>query len=281
MAAQARSRTFVSNLPEKPDQPQSERTLSSRDFEMVIRRAAELQAREADESGGGDAMSSAEVLRIGRELGLSTRHLHQAMAEVGDSGTRESGLLSRLFGPVQVRVGRTVPGSPSDVSRLLEAYLIEREYLSVLRRLPDRVLLTRASGVIAAVGRVTSRIHSRSRPLSLSNLEMSVRALEDGYSYVTLASSLGGQRTGTAVASIVGGGWGAGALAAFLGIAIAPPVALAALPVFGGALYGGHRYYETVVHDVEQQLESLLDRLQHGELPPPLPRGAFVGPPRR
>jgi hypothetical protein len=268
------------NLPDRPPgagKALSERRLSSRDFELVIRRAAELQAREAEDPAS-DGMTEAEVLRIGRELGLSTQYLHRALAEVEGSATEESGVFVKLFGPVHARAGRAVRGEPTEVSRVLERYLVEREYLAVLRRFHDRVLFTRARGMVAAMGRASSQIFSRSPMLPVSNLEMAVHPMEEGVSFVGLATSLGSQRNATAAASLVGGGTGASLSGAILGIAIAPPAALIALPILGFSVWAGHAYYDGVVRNIQTQLESLLDRLEHGELPGPNPRWQ---PPRR
>ena len=260
----------MTELPEKAGRPANlpEPRLSNRDFELVIRRAAELQARDA-EGADADGIAEGEVLRIGRELGLSTQHLHRALAEVKGVGETESGVMTRLFGPAEIRVGRTVPGDAAGIAQVLEQYLVNREYLSVLRRFPDRVVLTRAGGATAAVGRAMSRAFNRTPPLSISTLETTVRPLEEGYAFVSLGTSLSGKRSATAAASILGGGSGAALAAAVLGIAIAPPAALLALPILGVSMYGGHAYYENAVERVQVQLESLLDRLEHGELKPP------------
>jgi hypothetical protein len=260
----------VTNLPDRPTTPGRlvERRLTNRDFELVIRRAAELQAREA-EGVAGDGITEVEALRIGRELGLSAEHLHRALAEVGDTGPPESGLLASLFGPRTIHAARALPGDAESIARQLEQYLLEREYLAVLRRFGDRVVFTRASGVVAAMGRATSQIFSRSPRLGVDNLELSVRSLEDGYAHVYVATSLRGPRTATAATSMVGGATGAGIVGAVLGIAVAPPAALVALPVLGVSLYGGKVYYERLAYRTHVQLESLLDRLEHGELPQP------------
>lgn len=233
---------------------------------MVIRRAAELQAREAEQ--GADSMSETEVIRIGRELGLSTRHLNQALVEVGGQVGEERGLLARMFGPRMVRAGRAVVGDAVDVAHDLESYLVEREYLSVLRRLPDRVIFTPASGVAASLGRMSSQVFSGTNLLDVSNLEMVVQPLEDGYSYASLATSLSSERTATAAGSILGGGSAGATVGAVAAIAVAPPLALLALPVFGVIVYGSQAYYDSLLDKKQVQLESLLDRLEHGELKP-------------
>ena len=261
----------MANLPERrPERGELvERKLSNRDFELVIRRAAELQAREAEEFGL-DGITEAEVLRIGRELGLSVQHLHRALAETGGAGTDEEGVGYRLFGPGVVRASRAVRGEPASVGRLLERYLIEREYLAVVRRYSDRVTFTRATGMMAAMGRATSQMFSRSPMLKVNNLEMTVQPFDGDTSYISLATSVRVQRTTTAASSLVGGTAAAGVGGAFLAIAIAPPAALLALPVIGGSYWLGKTIYDHVVSDIQEQLESLLDRLEHGELPPPM-----------
>lgn len=263
-----------------PDVPRSElrdggqRRLSSQEFELVIRRAAELQAR-ATEEGGDDGISEAEVVRIGRELGLSGPHLERALAEVHARTPPEGGLLYRLYGPASVRSSRAVPGETAAVRQLLERYLLDREFMVVVRRFPDRTLYARGEGLVAAVGRATRGFLDRAPRLKLALLEVGVRQLDEGVSHVTLATSLARSRVGTAAgATAVGGGAGA-AVAVALGIAIAPPLALAGLPVLGGALLGSRRAYAAMVERAQLQLESLLDRLEHGEIVAPPPRRTF------
>lgn len=263
----------MSELPDRlGDKPPTiERRLSNRDFELVIRRAAELQAKES-EGPDADGIEEGEVLRIGRELGLSTQHLHRALVEVSGDRTTESGFFTRLYGPANVRAGRTIRGSSSELAQLLERHLVDREYLVVLRRLPERILYTRAQGMAAALGRATSQMVNRSPLLAVSNLEVAVHGLEEGFSYVNLATSLAKDRNTTAAGSLVGGGTGTAFAAATLGIAIAPPAALLALPILGGSMYGGKVYYRNLITKVQVQLESLLDRIEHGELTRTPPR---------
>jgi hypothetical protein len=266
------------NLPDQPQPPATpDRVLSNTDFEMVIRRAAELQAREA-ERAEGEGLSEAEAMRIGRELGLSTRHLNQALAEVGEPA-QETGVLVKLYGPAMVRASRTIAGDPQEVARRLERYLIEREYLAVQRRFHERVVFTRATGLAAAMGRAGSQIFRRSPLLNVAAMEMGVRGLEEGYTHVSLAASLKGNRTATAAGSMLGGGSGAAVVGTVLGIAVDPAAALMGVPIMGGAIAIGHNYYIKLIRNTEVQLESLLDRLQHDELPPPMTR--WSAPPRR
>ena len=269
----------MSNLPEKPGGTPGEgppARLTNRDFELVIRRAAELQAR-AVEDPTGDGVETAEVIRIGKELGLTDQYLHRALAEVQGSEAEETGVMARAYGPSAIRVGRVIRGQPQKLSSELESYLINREYLTVLRRLPDRILFTRSAGATAAVGRAMSRAFSRRPPLDFQNLELSARGIEDDFAYISLVTSVGTQRTGAALTSIGGGLSGGAMVAAFLGIAITPLAALGGVPILLGSIYGGKLYYSNAMAQARTQLESLLDRLEHGDLESKAPPSSFMG----
>lgn len=242
--------------------------LSPQEFDAVIRRAAELQAHAAD-GQGSEGMDPAELVRIGKELGLSTAHLQQAIAEVRGGGPPEAGVLYKLFGPAEIRASRTVPGNAEDLRENLERYLLEREYYTVLRRFHDRTIYEQASGVHATVGRSMSQAFGGSRLLGFRQLEVAVQPLEDGFSYVTLGTDLSAQRAGVATGAVLGGGGGGAAVATALGIAVAPPAALLGLPIVAGMAFIMRATYNSSARKAHLKLESLLDRIQHSELPPP------------
>jgi lipopolysaccharide biosynthesis regulator YciM len=56
------------------------RGLTRREFDAVIRRAAELSTSDPETAEG--ALTEAELFRIAGEVGLSRHHVHQALAEV-------------------------------------------------------------------------------------------------------------------------------------------------------------------------------------------------------
>ncbi len=247
------------------------RQLSNEQFEMVIRRAAELQARSAEDPGA-EVMAEAEVVRIGRELGLSPANLTQALAEVRGVRREEPGFLSRAMGVAVVSCARAVRGSDSEVRQRMERYLVDHEYMVVQRRLPERIIFAKARGVMAVIGLSTSQLFNRAPPLGLENVELSVQPLEEGRAYVTLATDLSGRRTGYAAggAAIGSAVTTMGSLA--LAIAVAPPAALLALPALGVAAAAARGAYGSTVNRVKTQLESVLDKLEHDELPRATPR---------
>jgi len=233
---------------------------------MVIRRAAELQAR-SSEDPGADVMAEEEVLRIGRELGLSNRNLTQALAEVRGERKEQSGFLTRTLGEALIACSREVPGSAAEVSQRMERYLIDHEYMVVLRRLRFRTVFVKARGVMAVIGQSTSQLFKKSPPLGLENVEISVQPLEEQRSYISIATDLSSRRTGYAAGGAVAGGTATGVGSLALAIAIAPPAALIALPALGVAAYLTREAYSANARSVRVRLENLLDRLEHGELP--------------
>lgn len=251
------------------------RRLSNEQFEVVIRRAAELQARAAESSDEG--LTEDEALRIGRELGLSGEYLSRALAEVRGPAPGELGVLDRFVGAAVLQAARVIPGDAATIARHLEGYLVEREFFSVLRRLPDRVLFEPAPGAVAAVSRAMSRAIGGKQMLRVSNLETTVQPLEDGFSLVTLRTRLNEERTGHLAGGVLGGGAAGTAVAVALGIAVDPAAALMGLPVAGSGLLGMRWSYARTLHRTQIKLESLLDRLEHGELPPPPPLRAGRG----
>ncbi|HYW08054.1 MAG TPA: hypothetical protein VE913_13920, partial [Longimicrobium sp.] len=96
----------MSDLPSHP--PGSgppARRVSSTELEAVIRRATELQFARSDSD---DGLPEAEVMRIGKELGLEPAHVRRAIAEVRGVPVAETGVLARVMGPETIRASRIV-----------------------------------------------------------------------------------------------------------------------------------------------------------------------------
>ena len=244
--------------------------LTSAQVDAVLRRAVELQAAEAE---GGDALTEDDLLRIGREVGIDPAHLGRALAEVGGRLPEEDeGWLRRVMGERAASAGRTI-ALPVDRARGdLDAYLREEEFMVVHRRLPDRTVYTRATGLAADFGRFTSDVSRRHPRLNAPELEVIVRPAGEDATVVALRLDLAGRRAGLATGGMAAGGSSAGVVATAFALAVAPPAAVLGLPVLAGSVWGSRRAYRAVREKRQRLLESLLDRLEHGELRPP-PRG--------
>jgi hypothetical protein len=237
--------------------------MTSEEFQLVIRRAAELQSRQGE--GDDEGVSETEVIRIGRELGLSGIHLQQAIAESAGVPA-EKGVLRGVFGPGTATAGRLIHGDAETVIPRLESHLVERQYLAVQRRHSDRISFVHSPGMLASIGRGMSQAFGSELVLNVDNLDVSFRQVEQGSVWVSLSSSLQPSRATAASVSVGLGGVSSFFIGAFVWIGIAPLAALAALPVLGGSVLIARSWYERRLRDTTTRLESLLDRLETGDL---------------
>ncbi|MFO7586664.1 MAG: hypothetical protein R6X22_01190 [Gemmatimonadota bacterium] len=239
-------------------------------LERVIQRAAELQFARDDVP---EDLTEEEVVRIAGEVGLETRHVRQALAELRANALvpaipADAGLAARFLGPALVQASRVVPGDPPGVLRELSSHLRERESLRTVREQPGRQLWEPAADLMSKLSRsfdFSGRGYELARCRSL---EVSAEPLESGRSLLTLTADLRNQRTEHAVVwlSCLGAA-GAGASAALVFGFLAPP--LLALPAVGAAVVaaGGYGASRTVARRrarVELALLGILDRLEAG-----------------
>ncbi|HEX2165936.1 MAG TPA: hypothetical protein VHG09_01740 [Longimicrobiales bacterium] len=250
------------------------RRLSTEQVEAVVRRAVELQTHEADTTADA-GVSDEELIRIGGELGIGPAHMRRALAEVTAESTPAAG--GGLLGVERTSASRTVPGTADEVRRHIEKYLLDSQYLAVLRRLPDRTIYEKSSGFHVEMARVidaTRSVTSGRKPVRIGagfdmrtarTVEVAVTPLEDGFSHVTLTMDLGNQRTGYWAGISASGGAGAIAVGASAAAIIAPPAALVALPIIAASVWGARALYGGVVKRARLHLEALLDHLERGE----------------
>ena len=243
-------------------------------MEAVIARAIKLQTRE-EERTGDEGIGAAELVRIAGELGIAPSHVQQAIAEVRGRPAAEHDLLSTLFGESRVTASRYIPLPAAKATEQIDRYLIDREAMVVLRRLGDRTIYERGSGVGAAVARAAGTMGARHPLLKAKSLQVSVNPVDERSCFVALSVDLRAQRTGTAAGTAVGAVVMGGAAATAV-IVIVPPLALAALPVFGGFAYIMRASYRSALARWRTQLESLLDRLEHRELIDVGPAGSLL-----
>ena len=237
-------------------------------------RAAELQALGADTP---DGLSEAQILDLGREVGISSEHLRQALAEERTrvAVPQEHGVVGAWFGPTVATASRVVKGTASAVLAQLDQWMQREELLRVRRRYADRLtwearqdflvnvqaFLRRGARAYALVGateigatavpvdaeRVLVRLDadytpSRKRSVAWSAV-MAGGGVASGAGIVALASLLPGGSV--VLGAAIGTVWtGLGGLAA-AGIATAQ-----------------RRRMERG----QLALEQILDRLEHGEM---------------
>jgi hypothetical protein len=260
-----------------------ESSVTRESLELVIRRAIDLSVKEKDAQ---DAVSEDELVKIGEELGLSPRHVRQALYERSRDDQPESGFLDRNFGPTSVVVARAVPCDVPLAHRRLEDHLVTREYLQIRRRQGPNALFEPADDAFSSLARVFSRPSSRFSLARVQRAYLTVRPLESGWCHVRMEMTYPERRSSHVIGATVGGtlvGLAIGAGAAG-GIAIAmgglndPGTALTAL--VGGAIAGGGSFagmwslvrasYRKWIARTKDEADAILDRLELGDdLRPP------------
>ena len=261
------------------------RAITRRDFEGIIRRAAELSASEAEERTD-ELLSEDEVIRIATEVGLPARHVRQALFELPEIDLEASDR-GGYFGDPVLTSSRAVPGKADDLLHRLEDYLSAREYLQVVRRRPQRVFLMPAEDTISSLARGLLRPSKRYFLARARRVVVSVRPLEENRAHVQIALDLSQQRRdamrgswfgGSALGLLVGGSAAIGLAFADLPAAVTVAAQVAALATgFAGVLAGvfaaSRAAFRKHLDGARFELDGLLDRAEHGQPlePPPAP----------
>ena len=253
--------------------------ISREALDRIIQRAAELQTGERDI---GDGLSENELLALGKDVGIPTRYLRQALLEERTRSLAPARSAWSLAGPAELAAQRVVPGERGGVERALSLWMEDQELLRVKRRYPDRTTWEPQVGFMAAMQRGFSgggRKFALTRALEIVG---QVTPLEAGFCHVRLSADVRNirrERVGGA-AALVGVGAAATVVASTIGVLA--PFAVAPVAAFGVAatavLFAGRQQQ---LERIQIGLEQVLDRLERGEIRPehtlPGPRAsAFV-----
>lgn len=252
-------------------EPVPRRSLTRGDLEVVIRRAAEIEAQRGSDLPD---LSAEDVVRIAHDVGLSEESVRRALAEFyaspsSDGLLAESGLFSRLCGSALVRASRRIPESAEAAKARLENHFGTHESLSLVRSVKWGSLWEPESGVVAAVTRSVDLFgHGYDLAKRARAVEIATVPLSEDESLVTLTADLGGERANWFWGMGIAGGGAAtvGASIWIVGLPSLPPLAALAAPVLLGAgLSLARTGYGKLVQKTRRTLEGLLDRLEHGE----------------
>ena len=247
-------------------------TLDRAALERVLGRAAELAAGSSESL---EAVTEAQVVEIGKEVGIPERALRQALAEERTRPVvrEEPGLIAQYFGPGSSSASRTVAGTPESVLAGLDRWMTREECLTVKRRFPDRITWEPKRDFFSSMKR-DFNLGGRGYVLAKAvEVGATVITVDAGRVLVQLDADLGGRRrstvAGTAVTATIGATLGVGAAMAAVIANIALVLAAAAGGVFavGGmaVALGVAREHRKLVQRVQLALEQVLDRLEHGD----------------
>jgi len=232
-------------------------------MERVLARAAELSSLGGD-AAESDSMSEAQLIELGKEVGLSPEHLRQALAEErarGEPAPEASGALAGLFGGHSVTAQRVVRGRPDDVMAALDRWMLQEEWFRVLRQQQERRVWEPRrdflGGLRRAFGGRSMALHSS------TSVAATVATVDADRSLVALVADLSGARhtaMGQVTAATVIGAAASGALT-MLGfitiVAVAPVMVLAV-----ASIYGARRGLAGSLQRAGVALEAVLDRLE-------------------
>lgn len=236
-------------------------------LERVLARAAELQAGSGEPE---EMLTEAQILDLGKEVGLSAEHLRQALAEERtrialppDGG----GLAAKLLGGARVGASRVVPGRPQDILEGIDAWMQRQECLQVKRQFPDRIVWEARRDLVGTIRRafnVGGRGYALARAFEVAATAI---AIDSSRSMVRIdadlaafRSSLARQSAGATALSVAAGGAMA-ALHFAVAVAVAPVVLVGA-----AAFYAARGINGRTAAAAQLALEQLLDRLERGEM---------------
>lgn len=239
--------------------------ISREALERIVRRAAELQAGAQDI---GDGLTADEVLALGKDVGIPTRYLQQAMLEERTRAVVESqrGLWAWLTGPHTLSADRVVPGDRAAVERALTRWMEDEESLQVKRRYPDRTTWEPKAGAFATIQRALGSKGRRFALATAGEVTGQATQLEAGFCHVGLAADIRANR-----ARRVHGAGLVFALSAVATAAVAVPFGLIALLPAAGLISGAAaiaRHHRAENERVQIAMEQVLDRLERGEIRP-------------
>lgn len=251
------------------------RSITRRDFDAVIRRAAELAA--SDPEAGEGALTEGELFRIAGEVGLSEAHVRSALDDVR-AGVGGGGVLDRVFGPSTIRASRVVAGEPKELAAKIDDFLVGSQLLQRVRRGVDILQYRPAVDWASQLARAASLVSLKYYISAARSVEVRLEAVDDERTlveflvdpgmrgeHIGLTAGLGGAG-GVAVGTLAGVGV---ATLAPLGLAIGAGVAIGS-GVWTAIGYGLGRTHQKRVGEVRQEVEGVLDSLEMGaSLEPP------------
>lgn len=245
-------------------------------LERVLARAADLQTAAGDDAEPTDGLTEQQLLDIGREVGLTTTHLRQALAE---ERTRvavpsEHGIVAHMAGAGMATAHRTVAGTPGSLLAVLNQVMLRDECLTVKRRYGNRMTWEPRRDFWATFRRLAPSAGRMYDLLRAREVAATAVPVDETRTLVRLDADVSNARShrlqsGAAVATggIAMGGLLTGFFAVIAATPLAPALLIGAVPAALGVA-GFAAVVRTHRHTVERAqlaLEQVLDRLEHGE----------------
>ncbi len=256
-------------------------------LDRVLARAAQLQGAtgEGDDAG---TMTEAQIIELGKEVGLSSAAVRQALAEERSRTIlpEETGLVAKLSGASVASAARTVPGSAAAVLSALDGWMQRNEGLEIKRRFADQLVWEARRDFFSTFRRALTVSGSGLELASADDVTAIVADVAPGQSHARIVANFRSTRNqkltkgflvGLLLSLIVGAPLASIDINPVLAIA---PAALVALT----SLFVSWRGYERLVSRAQVAIEQALDRLEFADTKQPTTAqvllDALLGPPR-
>jgi hypothetical protein len=256
-------------------------------LERILARAAQLQGASGDGDEPG-AMTEAQIIELGKEVGLSGEALRQALAEERSRVLvpEDSGAFALLTGPATVSAARTVSGTAGAVLGALDAWMQRSEGLEVQRRFADQLVWEARRDFFSTFRRALTISGSGFELAAANSVTAIVADVAPGQSHARIVADFRATRNQrvtkglvlTLLLTLLVG-------TPLLAIGIAPLVAaIPAVLVAGVTMFFTWSGYHHLVSRAQVTLEQALDRLEFADTKPVTTAqvllDALIGPPR-
>jgi hypothetical protein len=219
-------------------------------------------------------MSEAQLIELGREVGITPDQMRQAIAEERTrvAVPEAKGLVGEVFGGTVAMASRIVDGKPPALLSDLDGWMQSEEALYPKRRFSDRLTWESKRGLI---GNLQVNLNLAGRPYALraaDEVGATVVAIDDTRSLVRLDATLESARRnsvrvsgGVLATALVTGAGLIGLAATFASGSMPLAAGIAAVWAGGGGAvsYAVGRAQLGRLTRAQLALEQILDRLEH------------------
>ena len=241
---------------------ESNNRLGPAEVEMVLRRAAELNARRWSRDSDDTPSVSPEILvQVAAAAGIPEQDVRRAMWDLASEKTAEPHTFAwKVYGPARLRAVRQVERPPERTREYLESLLRLEQGLKLRRKTEASSLWD--SGDMLGVVRRTLDFSADRALLKTRSIELRVEEIDEDHCDANLTADLSDQR-GEYLS--LGGILGVTLAVLFVLAGVQNPLFFLGVPPALAAPGLGFRFaYHKACAEIRHALESLLDAAEEG-----------------
>jgi hypothetical protein len=236
--------------------------LKPAEVEMILRRAAELNARRwSRDSNGAPSVSPEVLVQVAAAAGIPEQDVRRAMWDLASEKTAEPHTLARKFyGPARLRAVREVERPPEKTREYLESLLRLEQGLKLRRKTEASSLWD--SGDLLGVVRRTLDFSGHRALLKTQSVELRVEEIDEDRCGANLTADVSNQR-GEYLS--LGGILGVTLAVLFVLAGVQNPLFfLGVPPALAAPGFGSKLAYRRACAEIRRSLEDLLDAAEEG-----------------